>query len=185
MKSNLEHIIAENREFFNNAEPKKGHFDRFEAKLDKEFGRKKKFNLKIVWQVAAAVAFTFLAINQALLLFTPKEQEKLPLASVSPEYGEIETYYVSAINTSLTNWNTFQKEGILTAEEKLLFAEEMKEFDTTFKNLQEELKANPNDERVINAMIEFYQSKLNVITIIIDNMKKVKQIKKIRNDAKI
>ncbi|HBL75538.1 MAG: hypothetical protein A2W90_03350 [Bacteroidetes bacterium GWF2_42_66] len=185
MKSNLEHIINENREFFNNAEPKEGHFERFGAKLDNEFGRKKKFNIRIVWQAAAAIAFTFLAINQALLLFTPKEQEKPTLASVSPEYGEIETYYVSAINTSLTNWDELQKEGALSAEERSLLEEELKEFDTTFKNLQEELSANPNDERVINAMIEFYQSKLNVITIIIENMKEVKRIKKQSHETEI
>ncbi len=186
MKSNLEHIINENREFFNNAEPKEGHFDRFEAKLDKEFGRKKKFNPRIIWQVAAAVAFTFLAINQAILFFTPKEQqENKTLASISPEYSEMEMYYVSAINSGLTNWDALQKEGMLTAEEKSLLDEELKEFDTTFKSLQEELNANPNDERVINAMIEFYQSKLNVITIIIDNMKKVKQIKEQSHETEI
>ena len=63
--------------------------------------------------------------------------------------------------------------------------EELKEFDSTFKNLQEELKANPDDERVINAMIEFYQSKLNVITIIIENIKEVKRIKNEKYETKI
>ncbi|MDX9880460.1 MAG: hypothetical protein RBS73_00245 [Prolixibacteraceae bacterium] len=178
MKSNIENIIIENREFFNQAEPVEGHFERFQAKLDREPGRKGRINFRMVWQAAAAVAFLLLAINQALLLFAPKEQGQMTLASVSPEYGEIETYYVSAINASLNNWDALQKEGALTAEEKTLLEEELKEFDTTFKSLQEELNANPNDERVINAMIEFYQSKLNVITIIIENLKEVKQVKK-------
>lgn len=185
MKSNLENIISENREFFNDAEPLDGHFDRFEKKLDKEFGTKKKFNFRIVWQVAAAVAFTFLAINQAVIYFTPNESQNTNLASVSPEYGEIETYYVSAINSGLTNWNSLKKEGVLSTEEKSMLNDELKEFDTTFKSLQEELKANPDDERVINAMIEFYQSKLNVITIIIENIKEVKRIKNEKYETKI
>ena len=185
MKSNLENIISENKDFFNDAEPLDGHFGRFEEKLEKEFGKRKKLNFRIVWQVAAAVAFIFLTINQAIIFFAPKENQNINLASVSPEYGEIEMYYVSAINSGLLNWNALQNEGILTAEEKSMLDEELKEFDLTFKNLQEELKANPDDERVINAMIEFYQSKLNVITIIIENIKEVKRIKNERYETKI
>lgn len=185
MKNNLENIISENREFFNDAEPQEGHFDRFEKRLEKEFGKQKKLNIRIIWQVAAAIAFTFLAINQAIIYFTPKESLNNNLASVSPEYGEIETYYVSAINSGLTNWDALQNAGILSTEEKSMLDEELKEFDSTFKNLQEELKANPDDERVINAMIEFYQSKLNVITIIIENIKEVKRIKNEKYETKI
>jgi len=185
MKDNLENMISENREFFNNREPLEGHFARFEAKLDREFGKQRKFNFRIVWQIAAAVAFLFLAINQAVIYFSPKETPTVSLASVSPEYGEIEHYYVTEINSNLTNWENLKKEGVLTPEERVLLNSELEEFDTTFKNLQKELKANPDDERVINAMIEFYQSKLNVLTIIMENIKKVKQIKETNHETKI
>jgi len=43
-------------------------------------------------------------------------------------------------------------------------------------SLQEELKANPNDERIVSAMIEHYQTKLEVMTYIVN------QLKTIRND---
>ena len=48
--------------------------------------------------------------------------------------------------------------------------------DSTYITLQKELKANPNDERIINAMIEHYQTKLDVMTYIVN------QLKTIRND---
>lgn len=185
MKSNIEKIITENRESFNDAEPLEGHFERFGAKLDKEFGRNKKLNLRIVWQVAAAVAFIFLAINQAIVLFAPKQTKEISLATVSPEYQEMENYYVTSINTSLTNWDALQKEGRLSSEEKTLLDQELKAFEITFKGLQKELEANPNDDRVINAMIEFYQSKLAVINIIMNNLKEVKQLKNTNHETKI
>jgi hypothetical protein len=53
---------------------------------------------------------------------------------------------------------------------------EMKSMDSTYVSLQRELKANPNDERIINAMIEHYQTKLEVMTYIVN------QLKTIRND---
>jgi hypothetical protein len=53
---------------------------------------------------------------------------------------------------------------------------EMKSMDSTYIFLQKELKANPNDERIISAMIEHYQTKLEVMTYIVN------QLKTIRND---
>ena len=53
---------------------------------------------------------------------------------------------------------------------------EMKSMDSVYVSLQKELKANPNDERIINAMIEHYQTKLEVMNYIIS------QLKAIRND---
>jgi hypothetical protein len=53
---------------------------------------------------------------------------------------------------------------------------EMKSMDSVYVQLQKELKANPNDERIINAMIEHYQTKLEVMTYI------VSQLKSIRNE---
>ncbi len=184
----IEKIIAENRMLFDDSEPANGHFERFEARLDKEFTKKKKIKFNLIWQSAAAVAFIFLAINQAILLFGPKNetsQASISLASVAPEYGEMENYYLTAINTGLSNWESLQKDGVLSDEEQKLLNEELHEFEVTFKNLQAELKANPDDERVINAMVEFYQSKLNVITLILQNIREVKQIKNKEHESQI
>jgi hypothetical protein len=60
--------------------------------------------------------------------------------------------------------------------QKDLLVKEMKSMDSVYVSLQKELKANPNDERIINAMIEHYQTKLEVMTYI------VSQLKTIRND---
>jgi len=43
--------------------------------------------------------------------------------------------------------------------------------DSVYVQLQKELKANPNDERIINAMIEHYQTKMEVMTFIINQLK--------------
>ena len=60
--------------------------------------------------------------------------------------------------------------------QKTMLMKEMKSMDSTYVSLQKELKANPNDERIINAMIEHYQTKLEVMTYIVN------QLKTIRND---
>jgi hypothetical protein len=51
---------------------------------------------------------------------------------------------------------------------------EIKSMDSTYVSLQKELKANPNDERIINAMIEHYQTKLEVMTYIVNQLKTIR-----------
>jgi hypothetical protein len=54
---------------------------------------------------------------------------------------------------------------------------EMDEMDHLYQELQKEYSENPNDERVINAMIEYYQTKLNIINTIKTDLENVKSIK--------
>jgi hypothetical protein len=60
------------------------------------------------------------------------------------------------------------------AEQKAMILKEMKNMDSTYVSLQKELKANPNDERIINAMIEHYQTKLEVMTYIVNQLKAIR-----------
>ena len=135
-------------------------------------------------KIAAAVVFALLAVNQAYLYFSPGKQpsvfssfssDKITLASVSPEYKEVEFYYTNSINVGLSQWNTLKNEGLISEEEEEMMQSEIAEFEAIYKNLQKDLAANPNDERVINAMLGYYQAKLSVINMIVEKLKEVKQ----------
>ena len=183
-KDNIEELILKNLEGLNDNEPMDGHFARFEAKLNAEH-KKKFFSLNVVWKVAAAVIFVLLATNQAYIYFSPNQQgllqnassnSEFSLSSVSSEYEEVEFYYTNAINVGLDQWNTLTADGFISAEEQKMMDTELSEFEDRFKTLQEDLAANPNDERVINAMLEYYQAKLSVISMIVNKLEEVKQI---------
>ena len=62
---------------------------------------------------------------------------------------------------------------------------EQQEFDEMYQKLIVDLKANPDDERVINAMLEYYQARMNVITLIINKLQEVKQQKYQSHEIKI
>lgn len=185
-KDNIEEIILKNLDGLNDNEPLEGHFERFEAKLNAQH-KKKKIPFSIVWKVAAAVVFVLLATNQVYMYLSPDQQgslinatknNELTLASVSPEYQEVEFYYTNAINVGLDQWNTLSSEGFISEEEQNMMDEELSEFETRFETLQNDLAANPNDERVINAMLEYYQAKLSVINMIVTKLEEVKQTNK-------
>jgi hypothetical protein len=46
--------------------------------------------------------------------------------------------------------------------------------DSVYVQLQKELKANPNDERIINAMIEHYQTKVDIMSYIVNQLKAIR-----------
>ncbi len=98
----------------------------------------------------------------------------MTLGQVSPQYREVENYYMHQVN--LMEGEIVNTDLHNNPEQKEMLVKEMKSMDSTYVSLQKELKANPNDERIINAMIEHYQTKLEVMTYIVN------QLKTIRND---
>lgn len=184
-KDYIEDLILKNLEALNDNEPMDGHFERFEARLNKQ-NSKYNFRWSLLWKAAAVVVFALLITNQAFIYFSPdqqgfilhsREKSEVTLASLSPEYEETEFYYKTSIRSGLNQWEELTKEGYVSEEEQTLMHEELNEFETRFKNLQEDLAANPNDERVINAMLEYYQVKLSVINMIVSKLEEVKQQK--------
>jgi hypothetical protein len=59
-------------------------------------------------------------------------------------------------------------------EQKEILLKEMRSMDSTYISLQKELKANPSDERIIIAMIEHYQTKLEVMNYIVNQLKAIR-----------
>jgi hypothetical protein len=172
----IEDIIRNNKEFFDGADPSDGHFERFNRKLEIRFGAKT-IKRSIVPYLLKAAVVTLLVTLSSLWTwdhFIRSDRNRMTLGDVSPQYREVENYYVhqvsimegELVNIDLKN-NPEQK--------KLLFAE-MNSMDSVYVQLQKELKANPDDERIINAMIEHYQTKVEVMSYI------VSQLKAIRNE---
>ncbi len=193
-KDNIEELIRNSLDGLNDQEPLDGHFERFEAKLKRE-QKKKIISFGTVWKVAAAVVFILLATNQILLYLKPgtlnstlaetKSTETFSLATVSPEYKEVEFYFTNAISVGLNEWNSLEEEGFVSENEQQLMNSELAEFENRFKTLQADLAANPNDERVINAMLGYYQTKLGIINLIVGKLEEVKKQKNNHHETDI
>lgn len=189
-KDYIEELIQKNIDALNDNEPMEGHFQRFEEKLKAQH-KTRRISYKSVLQLAAAVVFVFLLTNQAFIYFSTDSQglilnagksKEATLASVSPEYKEVEFYYTTSINSGISQWNELMNNGFISEDEQAMMQEELAEFERLYKTLQSDLAANPNDERVINAMLEFYQTKLSLINMIVNKLEDVKQQKNNHNE---
>ena len=98
----LERAIRDNKEVFEE-EPLNGHFDRFDAKLDKMHKKQKTMGWKTYLQIVASVLLVALIINQ-VQSYLGNEQEPLSLSQISPEYSEVEFYFIASIENNILAW---------------------------------------------------------------------------------
>lgn len=172
----IDEIIRENKDFFEAAEPSEGHLERFNRKLEMKF-QKTAVKRSIVPYLLKAAVVTLLITLSSLWTwdhFLRPDRNRMALKDVSPQYREVENYYLHQVNLMESEITTSDVAG--NPEQQKMLKKEMKSMDSVYVQLQKELKANPNDERIINAMIEHYQTKLEVMSYI------VTQLKAIRNE---
>ena len=170
----LEEIIKTDKEIWNSEEPPEGHFERFSVKLElrKSAAKKTESIVPYLFRAAVITALVTLSSLWTWERFVKQDSKRMTLSEVSPQYMEVENYYIRQVNFmeneiegSVISSDPGQKEALM---------KELQNMDTVYVALQKELKANPNDERVINAMIEHYQNKLEVMTIIVNQLKSIR-----------
>jgi hypothetical protein len=173
---NIEDIIRNNRDFFEDQEPSEGHFDRFSVKLEIRCHSKAKRSI-VPYLLRAAVVTLLVTLSSLWTWdhFIRTGSSRMTLGQVSPQYREVENYYIHQVN--LMEGEIVNTDLNNNPEQKEILLKEMKSMDSVYISLQKELKANPNDERIINAMIDHYQTKLEVMTYIVN------QLKSIRNET--
>lgn len=171
---NIEDIIRNNKDFLEDAEPSTGHLERFNRKLEKRF-KSSSIKRSIVPYLLKAAVVTLLITLSSLWTwdhFIRTGSSRMTLGQVSPQYREVENYYVHQVN--LMEGEIVNVDLKNNPAQKSMLLKEMNSMDSTYVSLQKELKANPNDERIISAMIEHYQTKLEVMTYIVNQLKTIR-----------
>ncbi|MCX6326359.1 MAG: hypothetical protein NT144_06880 [Bacteroidia bacterium] len=172
----IEEIIRNNKDFFEDREPSEGHFERFNRKLEIRFQTNATKRSIVPYLLRAAVVTLLVTLSSLWTWdhFIRPGSSRMMLGQVSPQYKEVENYYIHQVN--MMEGEIVNVDMKNNPEQKVMLMNEMKSMDSVYVSLQKELKANPDDERIINAMIEHYQTKLEVMTYIVN------QLKTIRND---
>jgi hypothetical protein len=171
---NIDEIIRNNRDLFEGAEPLEGHLERFNWKLEKRLHSHAAKRSIAPYLLKAAVV-TLLVTMSSLWTwdhFIRPGSKRMTLGQVSPQYKEVENYYVHQVNYMESELLNVDLKN--NPEQKKMLVSEIKSMDSVYVQLQKELKVNPNDERIINAMIEHYQTKLEVMTYIVNQLKAIR-----------
>ena len=170
----IEEIIRNNKDFFEDAEPSEGHFERFNRKLETRFQTVVKRSI-VPYLLRAAVVTLLVTLSSLWTWdhFIRPVNNRMTLGQVSPQYKEVENYYIHQVN--MMEGEIVNVDLKNNPQQKEMLMKEMKSMDSTYVSLQKELKANPNDERIITAMIEHYQTKVEVMTYIVNQLKTIQK----------
>jgi len=182
----IDEIIRSNRGFFEDAEPSEGHMERFNRMLEMRFhaGAVKRSIVPYLLKAAVVTVLVTLSSLWTWDHFVRSGRNMMTLGDVSPEYREVENYYLHQVNLMEDEIGTINL--IDDPEHKEMLITEMRSMDSVYVQLKKELKANPNDERIINAMIEHYQTKLEVMTYIVNQLKAIRnENQNTREDEKV
>lgn len=134
------------------------------------------------WQNALAIAASIVI---ALGLFTVFMQNPEPkdLASVSPELSKTQTFFTAAIEQELA---TLKSERSPETEKLIDDAlKQMEVLEKKYEALKIDLTQSGDDKRVIYAMISNFQSRIDLLNDVLENIKQVKQLKQEYNENQV
>jgi len=174
----LDELIKENKKMFSTDEPLEGHFGRFEERLRRERKRKQ---MRLVYRISSIAAIGILLVVSSILLyerFSDQQPVAMQLGDVNPQLSRVEYYYTSQINQASIGIDSLSIYSNETTQS--LMTNELAKMDSLHTVLSRQLGQYPGDERVINAMISYYQTKLKIMQnflAILDQIKQEKQSK--------
>lgn len=161
--SMLEDKIRKNSGSFDVREPAEGHFERFNQRLNDLHGKENKAPLMGVRITKIAATALVLAALSGLLIFLLQGERNQALAAGLPdELKEAKRYYELQAKETMEQLSACSISA--DQEDQLLdyARDELGKIDRQARELEDEYKLNPGNERVEKALIDNFQSK-NII----------------------
>ena len=174
MKNNIEDFFKEKRQEFDTAEPNVGHFERFQARLDiAEKTPKKRGGTP--WYVLAVAASVLLIFGYWMGNYNQNSvNQGIELADVSPKMEETQNFYLATIQKEVNEIKLKKT----TSNQKIIddaFVQ-LELLETNYRKLTLELKESNADKRVIYAMITNFQSRLQVLQNLMDQLEEFEEL---------
>ena len=147
----IKQFIQKNRAAFDSEKPPAFVWENVEKNLPR-----KRIHMYRILRIAAAVLLILgLGIVIGRFAGQPSETE-LALSDISTEYAELENFYTQKINQKISLLKNQQ------LDERAL--SDIKELEQEFETLKRELNtSNAQDEQIIQAMIENYRTKIDIL----------------------
>ncbi|MFO7370253.1 MAG: hypothetical protein R6X09_08295 [Bacteroidales bacterium] len=163
----IDDFIKENLERFNSDGPPEGHFERFEARLQKQEKPESRQIRLVILRIAASILLGLLISYIAVLEFRHLNQraDNMYMSAFYPELKEAESFYNAQL---VKKFNEIQELRFAGDDvEKKLIARELSDMNIRVRDMKKDLRSNPEDERIMNAIINMYQLKIELMDMII------------------
>ncbi len=164
----LDEFIKKNLDHFNDEEPLQGHFERFDHKLENSVIRiSDPYRIWMFTKIAAVIVL-FFVISYSVLNqngYLKNNLDRMRISNNYPELREVEKFYTYQFDDYYTQ---IKKLGFNNDQnQKKQVLRELSDLDRQVQIMKQDLIQNPDDERVMHAIINSYQVKLELMDMII------------------
>ena len=180
-KDHINDLFDDLQDEFNIETPQRNHEQRFLEKLkatdlvSTEVNKRFRFNWKPYLAVAAVIAICF-----GVFTAIPNQPETLDLASVSLEMSETQDFFTVTIENELKKLN---KERSPLTEQIISDAlAQIEILEKDYKKLKTDLTESGKNQRVIYAMISNFQTRIDILNTVLEQIETVKQFKSNSNE---
>ncbi len=175
-KESLENLFEKLRGTFDTEEPTPGHQDRFLEKLNASKGIVGINSKRISWRKPLSIAAS-VVILVAIGIGTFKPQPTLDqqVASISPEVSNSQIYFAGLIEEQVK-----QLESESTPETKQIIDDTMgqlKKLENNYRQLEQDLLSGGNSKLILSAMINNFQTRINLLQDVLENIENIKKLK--------
>ena len=166
---NIEKLIRENRDMFDEKEPFPGHLQRFGKKLENRPTLPRFYMIRAL----AALLAGIILITGGYMYFS--RQNENPAISGLPEEVQETLYYYDGLTGNMIREIRQLPVGDEMTKKKML--KDIQGNDNDYKRLMSDLRKYPGDERVIHALIEYHRSRAEMIGYILGRIENINDIK--------
>jgi hypothetical protein len=168
----IDDFIQKNSGLFDSEEPRPGHEDRFRSRLNKFHSYRKPGVQIIILRIAAVlllgVVISYFAFRE--FRFIDNEINSITLDKPNQELNEAERFYSQQLSVYYSKIENLGFNNDKAEKKKVL--QELTAMDEQVRAMKYDLKQNPDDERVMSAIINFYQVKIEMMDVIIARAQK-------------
>lgn len=158
----LEKFILEHRNDFDDEIPRLHVWAGIERKLNSG----QRFRLRWIQRLSIAASVVVLLFSGVALgtWMTDAKNNTASLATVSPEYAEMQRYFEDEINSKLTRLANYDQNSSVF--------QDIHDLDAMFRDLQRELQLTPpgNRGQVVQAMISNYKARIEILEQVLQKL---------------
>ncbi|MBF9253343.1 hypothetical protein I2I11_08570 [Pontibacter sp. 172403-2] len=196
MRDKLKDFVHEHREAFDTFEPRADLWQEIcrdlpaaprEAKVIKiSFGQRASFSADALFMRVAAAILLLFACGLTLFLMkqaspgaanTIATANQARLQKISPEIVEVEAYYTSQIQKKKSELSAYDLK-LLGLNGDADIDQELARLDSSYTQLKKELYTTPNTDRVVEAMIQNLQIRMEVLNRQLEVLQKIEHKQK-------
>lgn len=160
----IDDILNNNAGILDTEEPPEGHFTRFKEKLQATGKTSRIKPETLLFRIAAILIiglFLSTLIYKGIDFYSPSSDDSCP----NRELCEAEVFYTRQVAKYYDQIRNLPfKDDSQTRREIL---NELREMDVQVAGMKEDLKQNPDDERIIYTIINYYQEKIDFMNMVI------------------